>query len=318
MESRLHRKKQIHILVAVPTPESNNQTNDSTVMTPQNQNQIVTAEDIHDGDTGKRGYVCPFCQWHCHVEPSPITRVDAFIHHLARFHSDTFAFDFSNASTASTNNDNDATITDTQQQQKQQQPEPTPTMISATVRNEHYQPGCIKNPQQIFLHSRSNIPFAQGQYDRDSDAESTYSWDLAVRQQDLERFDGEQWTTPGEATLFSLWNTFVLRYIHRPEHERRRRRRRRQDQPPQTALNQANDQGSSNQWKPEWCIRFLRQHKRQLRGLEREVYLLFIRLWECRKISGRQFQRLVHLHELEIVGKGGTKRDKKQKGTGKG
>jgi VEFS-Box of polycomb protein len=257
-----------NLRIAVHVPTENDIKNKKNPTKDPKLDQILPVE-LTTNDDNQKCYACPFCRWKCHTQHC--TEFDSFHRHLARFHADTFAFDFELLSRSSSNNNNHNTIL-------------------ATLRNEHYQPGRLADPQHVFLHSRSHIPLEQGQYDRDSDDESTYSWQAAYRQ---ERLEENSTLSPKEKQFFTLWNSFMLDY-----------------------QNNNNKNGDGGAWKPALCIDFIRRHTTELRDLEPQVYLWLIRLWECRKISGVQFQKLVYLYEQEVVvgDKGGNKKGRTKRG----
>lgn len=178
-------------------------------------------------------------------------------------------------------------------------------IIPATVRNEFYQEGHLEgggepNQQRVYIHNRTRVVIEQGQFDRDLEDESTFSWEAAYRHEYMDRLllnqgndddddnEQKQWITDNEHAFFSLWNAFLLNYHNRPQYY---------DERSDTNNN------NSREWDPVLPIHFVRQHSNDLRrrGLEQEVYLFLIRLWELRKISAEQFKKLIYLYEVEVV-----------------
>jgi hypothetical protein len=189
---------------------------------------------------------CPFCEFELKTDGKSSLPV-LLRAHLSRFHGDAFHFAFFND-----DHGDDEMMT-----------------VDATVRNPFFQDGCLRGtPRRTYYHTRGGMPYEDGQYDRDSDDESTYSWYVRHREHVS---DKNHRLTEHERKLFQLWNSFVLQDPRRV--------------------------GCDTQKIPGQCMDFVDAHAEELRDLELEFYFLMCRLWEMRRLSGLEVQKLVYHYE---------------------
>ena len=186
---------------------------------------------------GENGLICPFCKFCC-MDQENLSK------HLSRYHQDTFYC-----------REIGSKITTTVRSRN----------IGKSFRTREHKE---TKPVREYFHSRSLIPIQSGQYDRDSDEESNYSWYHDYRRDSMKDLVD---VSEKEKRIHAMWNRFFGC----------------------SGVVIADKDVSKR------CYHFIEKHHMALRDLEWELYQLLITFWERRFLSVIHVEKLMHLFHLK-------------------